>query len=48
MATNGTNGTTDSTSPTKEQWDELCGTVKGALMKEMGDETWYLIIVSGT
>ena len=32
--------------PTKEHWDELCSNVKGALLEEMGDETWYLIIVS--
>lgn len=34
--------------PTKEQWDQLCQDVKSNLMQEMGSDTWYLIIVSGT
>ena len=33
------------TSPTKEQWDELCRDVKEQLLEEVGPESWYLIIV---
>ena len=32
--------------PAKEQWDDLCREVKSQLLEEMGDESWYLIIVS--
>jgi hypothetical protein len=32
--------------PTKEQWDELISGVKGALLEEMGSESWYLLTVS--
>jgi hypothetical protein len=32
--------------PTKEQWDELSRDVKAQLLDEMGEESWYLIIVS--
>lgn len=40
--------TTTTTAPTREQWDQLCQDVKAALVKpEMGEESWYLIIVSG-
>ena len=37
------NGTSDS--PAKEQWDELCQDVKDNLLREMGTESWYLLIV---
>ncbi len=32
--------------PTKEHWDQLCRDVKSNLLAEMGEESWYLIIVS--
>ncbi|KAJ9609632.1 hypothetical protein H2200_005960 [Cladophialophora chaetospira] len=35
-----------STSPTKEQWDDLCREVKAQLLEEMGEESWYLIIAT--
>lgn len=41
MATSGT-----SPDPTREQWAELCREVQGSLLEEMGEESWYLIIVS--
>ena len=44
MTTNGTRE--DSSSITKEQWDQLCQDVKGTLLEETGSEAWYLIIVS--
>ncbi len=39
---------TDATpsSPSKEQWEDLCRDVKAQLLEEMGEESWYLIIVS--
>ncbi|OAG41251.1 hypothetical protein AYO21_04631 [Fonsecaea monophora] len=33
-------------SPTKEQWDELCRDVKESLLEEVGDESWYIIIAT--
>lgn len=32
--------------PTQEQWTELCQSVKGTLLEELGGESWYLVIVS--
>lgn len=39
-------GTQSPGSATKEQWADLCQSVKGALLEELGDESWYLVIVS--
>ncbi|RVX74462.1 hypothetical protein B0A52_01588 [Exophiala mesophila] len=44
MTTNGTRE--DSSSITKEQWDQLCQDVKGTLLEETGSEAWYLIIAT--
>ena len=38
--------TSTPTLPGKEQWGELCREVKAQLLEEMGEESWYLIIVS--
>jgi len=41
----GTQSPSDSL-PTTEQWAELSREVKSELAEEMGDESWYLLIVS--
>jgi hypothetical protein len=38
--------TASAIAPTREHWDQLCRDVKSNLLPEMGDESWYLIIVS--
>ena len=36
----------NSLSPSNVQWEALCRNVKEQLLEEMGEESWYLIIVS--
>ncbi|KIW32546.1 uncharacterized protein PV07_04077 [Cladophialophora immunda] len=40
------NGDSATSSPTQEEWEELCRDVKESLLEEVGDESWYIIIAT--